>query len=197
LSSHAVQRGRSQGDELDARILYSAVHILGEVGYGGLTIDDLSRHSRVAKTTIYRRWANKMELVMDAMDILWTTSETACSASLAADLEREIVDTLRAFKGPLGRAKVSVYAESLHNPELAKVWNSKVRRPREEALRSVLTRATGHGGPGTGAHIDETVAMLVGLALYYALFSKEPIPTGLAARAANTALCSIDPNRNF
>lgn len=187
-ASETVQRARSRGDDLVVRVLESAVEILGQVGYSRLTIDVLARRSRVAKTTIYRRWANKDDLLVDVIGLLWSGSRVAQTAGLEEDLERIIASTLRTFRGPQGRAKVSVYAESLHNPELADAWTTKVKQPFESELRAVLERGLHAGRLSPGTYVDETVAMLAGVALYYALFDKEPLRSGFAARAVATVL---------
>lgn len=60
-------------DEIDPRIERSRDHILSatidllrEVGYGSLTIEAVAARSGVAKSTIYRHWPGKSELVADA-----------------------------------------------------------------------------------------------------------------------------------
>ena len=48
------------------RVLTATLDLLTEAGLDDLTIDDISRRSRVAKTTIYRHWPNRSALVIDA-----------------------------------------------------------------------------------------------------------------------------------
>ncbi len=48
------------------RVLTATLDLLTETGLGELTIDDISRRSGVAKTTIYRHWPNRSALVIDA-----------------------------------------------------------------------------------------------------------------------------------
>ena len=44
--------------------------MLGEVGYGGLTIEGVAARAGVGKSTIYRHWPGKLELVEDAFRLL-------------------------------------------------------------------------------------------------------------------------------
>ena len=48
------------------RVLAATLDLLTDTGLGGLTIDDVSKRSGVAKTTIYRHWPNRTTLVIDA-----------------------------------------------------------------------------------------------------------------------------------
>src|SRR5437879_2368994 len=49
-------------------VLDAAFAELGEKGYGGLSIEAVALRSAVAKTTVYRRWPTRDELVADALD---------------------------------------------------------------------------------------------------------------------------------
>jgi AcrR family transcriptional regulator len=49
-----------------AAVLAATVDVLAEVGYEVLSIEDVAGRAGVHKTTIYRRWPTKAELVMDA-----------------------------------------------------------------------------------------------------------------------------------
>ena len=67
----------SGGRELDPRversrrvILSAALDLLGETGYGGLTIEAVAARAGVGKSTIYRHWPGKLELVEDAIRTL-------------------------------------------------------------------------------------------------------------------------------
>jgi TetR/AcrR family transcriptional regulator of autoinduction and epiphytic fitness len=65
------------GAELDPRversrrvILGAVLDELGEVGYGALTIEAVAARAGVGKSTIYRHWPGKLELVEDAFRTL-------------------------------------------------------------------------------------------------------------------------------
>jgi AcrR family transcriptional regulator len=46
------------------------LRLLGEVGYGGLTIDALAQAAGVGKATIYRRWRTKQDLIVESISDL-------------------------------------------------------------------------------------------------------------------------------
>src|SRR5690242_10309988 len=51
-------------------ILEAALDELGSVGYGALTIEAVAARAGVGKSTIYRHWAGKLDLVEDAFRTL-------------------------------------------------------------------------------------------------------------------------------
>jgi AcrR family transcriptional regulator len=49
-------------------ILRAAVDELAEVGFGGVTIESIATRAGVGKSTIYRHWPDKLELIADAFE---------------------------------------------------------------------------------------------------------------------------------
>jgi AcrR family transcriptional regulator len=49
-------------------ILRAAVQELAEAGFGGVTIESIAARAGVGKSTIYRHWPDKLELIADAFE---------------------------------------------------------------------------------------------------------------------------------
>jgi AcrR family transcriptional regulator len=60
-------RRRRRGTELESAILDAAWDELAENGYGSFTIDAVAQRAGTSKPVIYRRWADKHELVRAAV----------------------------------------------------------------------------------------------------------------------------------
>jgi AcrR family transcriptional regulator len=66
----SISPRRTEGKRVHGRsarvleaVLEAALEELGRVGYAGLRMEDVAMRSGVNKTTVYRRWPTKMELV--------------------------------------------------------------------------------------------------------------------------------------
>ena len=59
--------GRPRSAEADDAILDAALDQFCDYGYDGLSVERVAAGAGVAKTTIYRRWANAADLALDAM----------------------------------------------------------------------------------------------------------------------------------
>src|SRR6266496_6782642 len=59
--------GRPRSAQAHKAILDATLELLAEGGFQGLSIEAVAARAGVGKTTIYRRWPSKNELVMDAI----------------------------------------------------------------------------------------------------------------------------------
>ena len=93
---------------LDERVRRSRATVLGvtaellfERGLSGVSVDEISRRSGVAKTTIYRHWPTRTDLLQDACSTLSTPLDTPDTGSFATDvtaLTRNLASVLRSAK---------------------------------------------------------------------------------------------------
>jgi len=72
MTTPATERrpGRPRSAATDEAILDAAVDLLSEQGFLALTIEAVAARAGVAKTTLYRRWSNKDDLLLDAVSCL-------------------------------------------------------------------------------------------------------------------------------
>jgi AcrR family transcriptional regulator len=61
------RRGRPRDPGAEEAIGRATLALLDEQGYAGLTMASVAERARVAKTTIYRRWPTKADMVLDAI----------------------------------------------------------------------------------------------------------------------------------
>ena len=91
-----AHRPRVTGERED-EILDATVRVLAEVGYDRLTMDHVAAEARASKATLYRRWDDKANLVVDAVSRAkgLPEIEPPDTGSLRGDL-------LAVFCGPAG-----------------------------------------------------------------------------------------------
>ena len=61
-----TERPRIEGDR-EQEILDATLQVLAEVGYDRLTMDAVATKAKASKATLYRRWTNKVSLVIEAL----------------------------------------------------------------------------------------------------------------------------------
>ena len=68
MTAAPVRAGRPRSTEADDAILDAALDQFCDFGYDGLSVERVAATAGVAKTTIYRRYPTKLDLVMAAIE---------------------------------------------------------------------------------------------------------------------------------
>lgn len=100
-SAPAQAQGRRHGAALEAAILDAAWAELVEIGYARLTMGSVATRARTSEPVLYRRWANKDELVLAALDRYRVTHPVAVpdTGSLRDDLLRYLTALSESLAG--------------------------------------------------------------------------------------------------
>jgi AcrR family transcriptional regulator len=90
---------RARGKPRERAILSAVTGLLGEAGYEAMTMDAVAARAHVSKTTIYRRWPGKAELVRAAVDA--HIAGRVVSARDAGSLRGDLLAVMRAMRSHL------------------------------------------------------------------------------------------------
>lgn len=128
--------GRPRSAAADAAILVATREALVELGWSKLTLGDVAARAGVAKTTLYRRWAGKNELVVDAVAELFDELELPDRGTLAADIEGVVLQFARILARPEAKSGLmAVIAESTRDDVLReRIRESIVERQKRLVL---------------------------------------------------------------
>ena len=84
----------------ERELLALTLDVLRERGYDGLTIDEVVARARASKTTIYRRWPSKGELVFAA--VTWGIRDEVAAPD-TGELAKRSACSLTATQAPSSR----------------------------------------------------------------------------------------------
>lgn len=174
------------------RVLTTTLDLLTETGLGELTIDEVSRRSGVAKTTIYRHWANRSALVIDACSQMTDGQQAPPdTGSLDGDLRA----ILTGIADLLGTARWSSILPSIvdaaeHDPGFAGL-HSTIQHGHAAPLRAALDRAALRGEIPPAADPDAIAAALLGPLFYRRWFSREPIGADFTDMIIRSAIAGL------
>lgn len=185
---------RPRRPDVDVAVTRAALELLAERGYRGLTMEAVARRSGVAKTTIYRRFTGKLDLLRAAIERL--ASERISepdTGSLRSDLEETVRMMARATAPPWGAVVAAVVGEAHHNPELREAAATFVMRWRT-VFRRMLWRAVERAELPAGTDLDLLIDMLVGPLYYRLLVTGGPVVPELAGPLTTALLEGLAPS---
>lgn len=159
--------GRPREPETDQRILDAAQRLMARYGYVRMSMDAVAAEAGVTKPTVYRRYANKIELALAAIVELCEKDPVAYSGQTRTDLIAQMRQFRQVMNRPHGMSMLgTVLAEESETPELLERFREYLVVPRRQAIRTILETAQTNGELQPGTDIELTTNLLIGC--YYA-----------------------------
>ena len=142
----AASRGRPRDRGADDRILLAAFEQLVRVGYGGLSMEAVAAEAGVAKTTVYRRYPTKRDLVVAALGEETPFPGVPPDLPAHEALERFIRQAITMLIDS-GAARIlgSLLVEEQREPGLLDVFRQRILGPRREMVLAMLQRGIERG----------------------------------------------------
>ena len=173
-----------------ARVLETTLEVLGHEGFGRLRIEDVASRAGVNKTTIYRRWATRADLVVAALTTIAGPPRALEVGRLEADLVSLFMSatTLRATAA--GRGIVSALIAERGDPEVDRVC-SELREMHRRPARVLLEHARTRGELPVRTDIELLLDVLTG-AIYGRLREcPEPLDADWVRRVIRLVLSGV------
>ncbi|GAA1414349.1 TetR/AcrR family transcriptional regulator [Kitasatospora putterlickiae] len=139
-------KGRPRSAAADRAILDATREALAELGWGGLTMGHVATRAGVAKTTLYRRWPSKNELVVDAVASLFDELVMPDLGSLQADIEAVVAQFAALLARPESQAALlALFAEGTRDRQLRRRIREAIVDPQKRLVRQGRTAAQARG----------------------------------------------------
>lgn len=153
----AHRPGRKLDVARNAKILDSALAVLAETGYEGMTIDMVAAHSGSARATVYRRWATKADLVVDAVRHMSASDTAQLALPDTGTLRGDLIAGILPLSVEDQELRIKVLAGlttlAKTEPRLAGIGGGAGIEPWVDAARLLLQRSIDRG-EYPGADVD-------------------------------------------
>ena len=186
---HALVRG----EPVVRGILAATMEQLALTGYGALRIEDVATRAGVNKTTIYRRWPTKEDLVRAGLLSMGDdTIRAPNTGSLRTDLLAIARRIITIAGSPQGRSLSRVIVAEGPDSELMAIAKS-LRDLHEVVARSIIEAAESRGeiAPGIDAML---IFNVLGCAIHERLFlSRDTVDEGFVTSLLDLLLLGAGP----
>ena len=137
---------RRRGGALTAAIFEATLAELAEVGYAELSMERVATRARASKGSLYRRWSNRAELVVDAMHHANPRHiEAPETGSVREDLLGYLRSIASRLNGADGEAIRGLMVEAVRDPELMAVVRTRFINPGIERALDILRQGAVRG----------------------------------------------------
>lgn len=155
----------------------ATLQVLADRGYAAFTVEAVAGTARVAKSTIYRHWPTRIDLISDALQTLnRQPSSPEAAASIRDAIEHLLVHLAKAFSDSVLSSCMPALIEAAeHHPEVA-AFLHKYSSTRRQTLVDLIRAGVDSGDlPG---YLDPDLASLAlaGPIIYRRLMTPGPFP---------------------
>lgn len=182
-------RTRGRAARVVEDVLRATAEELGRVGYAALRVDDVATRSGVNKTTIYRRWPTKADLLAAAMERVAMKPVLPDTGSLEEDVLTMLLDTLAFASTPIGPGIVRMMQVERSHPDVEHVVR-KVREHHRTSRTFVVQRAIERGELPSGTD-PRVVGDLFFSPVILKVLRGEPVSESYARAIVRIVLTSV------
>ena len=179
---------RRSKEAVKAASLAAAYELLTEAGFGGVTFDEVSRRSGVAKTTIYRYWPTRSALLFDAVMQFAPRLQTPNTGSLRDDLTALALGLAHRLQtGRWASAMPSIVDAAERDEDVAK-FQSRTHAGMMSGFGAIVARAQARGELNPNFDVSDLTASIAGPLFYRRWFSRQEVDDAFVRGIVNRAL---------
>ena len=186
----AVPREDRRNPQSHQAILQATLDLVQDIGYTRLTIEGIAAKAGVGKSTIYRWWRSKGELVIEALANILEAEPLPDSGDTRTDLIAIVHQGIALYSDETGARTIiaGLVGDIHHDPELATALRKRFIHPRRTSNRMAITRAIERGDLPAGTDIELLIDSLVAPISYRALITDAPMTPDIATKLVDQVL---------
>ena len=187
--------GRPRSESAALAVLDAAYRLTAETGLKGATMQAIAAASGVSRMTIYKWWASRLHLLIDAYLRQATLLLPISEAEPAAEAIRtHAVHYLRALQGDLGRVQMAVLAECLAETGDARAFVDRYLSIRRALGLRVIRSGQRDGSIAARAPAELLYDQIYGTIFYRYQFHLPGLDEPFVDRLVTTVLGSVRPD---
>lgn len=191
--SSAGRPGRPRSARAHQAILTAAVALFIGEGFEGMSVEAVAARAGAGKSTIYRRWSSKEELVIDAVADVIAEAPRPDTGSVREDLVQLARELNGLMTAPItGAIFPRMAPEVARNSRLGRLYGERVIQPRRAILAEALQHGIERGELPENADVELAVDLLVGRLLLRRLTGRlQPPESNLPERPVDVVLAGL------
>jgi AcrR family transcriptional regulator len=181
-----------RGEKFVRLVLEVTLRRLADVGFERLSVPDIADLAAVNKTSIYRRWPSKVELVRDALaDAMTHANDPPDTGTLRGDLI-ELAKIVASFmQSPVGKSIIQIMLSEGADPELRAMARSAYGQSNSSGPWIVIKRAIERGELKAGIDPSRPLFTIAGAIMHRVLVEQDKVTDTVLEQMIDVVLYGI------
>lgn len=176
-------------------VIEAATELIADGGVRAFSVEAVAARSGVAKTTIYRQWPGRRDLLNEVFDSFASQTSAPDTGSLRGDLRVLVRDlAVQLARSDWAKSLTALVAEAEHDRDLAEVHVRHVGAE-QSALREVLARAKDRSELAPGIDVGLAAEQVVGALFFRRLVLHGSNTRREVDRLVDMALAGLTPRK--
>ncbi|MBS1808117.1 MAG: TetR/AcrR family transcriptional regulator [Acidobacteria bacterium] len=183
---------RPRSEQAHEQVLEAALRLFSERGIDTTSMDAIAAASGVSKATIYKHWADKDALCLEAMAHAHGLDEEPLQF-LGDDIRAAMIKVLshrprEEYEERRKRLTPHFIAYAARNPAFGAAWRSRVMEPPQRDLTRLLKQGVKDGMFPADLNFDLSLALLIGPMMYgyFLNLATNKVPADLPERVVDS-----------
>lgn len=154
----SARAGRPRDPRLDEAVVKATLELLAEEGYAQLTVERIAARAGVGKASLYRRWPDKVSIVLEAVSRNPERPTAPDTGSLRGDA-LTYLRTLVRYRSLHFDAISAISGEATSDERFGAAFRAGMTEPTIAGMRAIIERAVARGElpPGTDVALLSSV----------------------------------------
>ena len=177
---------QARGRRREQAILAAVTGLLGEAGYEAMTMDAVAARAHASKTTIYRRWPGKADLVRAAVDA--HVAGRVLSGSDTGSLRGDLLAVLRSVRSHLTPEFMAMMSGLVHAMRADSALAGSLRSlfDQDSVSEQVISRAVARGElPARAARLAALVHEVIEAQVFRQMMTAADLDDAFARHVAD------------
>ena len=136
--------GRPRDPRVDHAVLNAALELLAEVGYAQVTVDRVAARAGVGKASLYRRWPDKVAMILEAVSRNPSRPSPPDTGSYREDMLQHLRNLVR-YRTIHSEAISAIGGEASRNAQFGEAFRESMTKPVLAGMCTIVERAIVRG----------------------------------------------------
>jgi AcrR family transcriptional regulator len=162
---------RQRSEVADEAIIASTLAVIADRGIEGFSVEEVASRASVGKATIYRRYADRNELINSAIETLNDDLPAINKQAHTEDVLVDMLEWVRTSRTSGSELLPRIFAQAKSNPHLFQLCHERVILPRMQRVQEVLRLGVERGEFDESLDVEIASSMLVSPVLMFKIIN--------------------------